>query len=417
MKKNVKSTKTTAKKSPAPTKAVKKTSTSKAAPAKKVTTKAAPKKTVQTAKATKTKATATKKTATKVKVTAKATPKKAVKASKPAAKKAAAPKTAAKTVKKAAAPVKAAPKKAVAAKAAPKATKPAAKKAAPVKAAPKKAEAKKAVAAKAAPKAKAQSKSVETAVAPKAASPIIVKMPQNQNMPAISTGAPKAAAKMAAQKLSTIAPNLNAVKPAYRPIQVINKPLTPVQPVRQMAPVEKEAEKVEFKKGDYVCYPAHGVGEIEAVETQTIGGMEIKLYAIAFEKDRMRLKVPVAKAHASGLRRLSSAGRMEDALKTLQGRAHVRRAMWSRRAQEYETKINSGDPVSIAEVLRDLKRSNDDTEQSYSERQIYQSALERLAREVAAVERISEEAAAERLENMIKGRKARAAAASKEQAA
>ncbi|MCB1557805.1 MAG: CarD family transcriptional regulator [Alphaproteobacteria bacterium] len=178
-----------------------------------------------------------------------------------------------------------------------------------------------------------------------------------------------------------------------------------------MAPIEKDSEKAEFKKGDYVCYPAHGVGEIEAVETQIIGGMEIKLYAIAFEKDRMRLKVPVSKAHASGLRRLSSTGRMDDALKTLQGRAHVRRAMWSRRAQEYETKINSGDPVSIAEVLRDLKRSNDDTEQSYSERQIYQSALERLAREVAAVEKISEEAAAERLENMIKGRKARSAAA------
>ncbi|MDY0028540.1 MAG: CarD family transcriptional regulator [Pseudobdellovibrionaceae bacterium] len=413
MKKNEKSTKTTAKKSAASTKAVKKTSTSKAAPAKKVTAKTSPKKTVQAAKVIKTKATATKKTATKVKVTAKATPKKTVKASKPAAKKAAAPKATAKTVKKAVAPAKAAPKK-VEAK---KVTKPVAKKAiAPVKAAPKKAEAKKAVKTEA-PKVKVQEKAaIEVAPPTKAASPIIVKMPQNQNMPEISTGAPKAATKMAAQKLSTIAPNLNAVKPAYRPIQVINKPLTPVQPARQMAPVEKESEKVEFKKGDYVCYPAHGVGEIEAVETQTIGGMEIKLYAIAFEKDRMRLKVPVAKAHASGLRRLSSAGRMEDALKTLQGRAHVRRAMWSRRAQEYETKINSGDPVSIAEVLRDLKRSNDDTEQSYSERQIYQSALERLAREVAAVEKISEEAAAERLENMIKGRKARASA-SKEQAA
>ncbi|MBL8640205.1 MAG: CarD family transcriptional regulator [Alphaproteobacteria bacterium] len=174
--------------------------------------------------------------------------------------------------------------------------------------------------------------------------------------------------------------------------------------------MQKPAEKAEFKKGDYVCYPAHGVGEIESVETQIIGGMEIKLYAIAFEKDRMRLKVPVARAHASGLRKLSSAGRIEDAMKTLQGRAQVRRAMWSRRAQEYETKINSGDPVSIAEVLRDLKRSNDDNDQSYSERQIYQSALERLAREVAAVEKITEIEASERLENMIRGRKARAAA-------
>ncbi|MBL8640824.1 MAG: CarD family transcriptional regulator [Alphaproteobacteria bacterium] len=181
-----------------------------------------------------------------------------------------------------------------------------------------------------------------------------------------------------------------------------------------MAPVAKESEKVEFKKGDYVVYPAHGVGEIEAVETQIIGGMEIKLYAIAFEKDRMRLKVPVFKAHASGLRRLSTSNRMDDALKTLQGRAQIRRAMWSRRAQEYETKINSGDPVAIAEVLRDLKRSNDESEQSYSERQIYQSALERLAREVAAVEKITEIEAAERLENMIKSKRSRAASASVE---
>ena len=205
-----------------------------------------------------------------------------------------------------------------------------------------------------------------------------------------------------------------SARPAYRPIQVINKPLAPLQPVRAMAPVAKADEKIEFKKGDYVVYPAHGVGEIEAVETQIIGGMEIKLYAIAFEKDRMRLKVPVFKAHASGLRRLSTANRMQDALKTLQGRAHIRRAMWSRRAQEYETKINSGDPVSIAEVLRDLKRSNDESEQSYSERQIYQSALERLAREVAAVEKITEIEAAERLEIMIKGKRARAAASNDE---
>ncbi|MBP9868838.1 MAG: CarD family transcriptional regulator [Alphaproteobacteria bacterium] len=177
-----------------------------------------------------------------------------------------------------------------------------------------------------------------------------------------------------------------------------------------MAPIAPNAEKVEYKKGDYVVYPAHGVGQIEAVETQIIAGMEIKLYAICFEKDRMRLKVPVFKAHASGLRRLSTSNRMQDALKTLQGRAQIRRAMWSRRAQEYETKINSGDPIAIAEVLRDLKRSNDETEQSYSERQIYQSALERLAREVAALEKITEIEAAERLENMIKGRRARASA-------
>ncbi|MEM9470063.1 MAG: CarD family transcriptional regulator [Pseudomonadota bacterium] len=160
------------------------------------------------------------------------------------------------------------------------------------------------------------------------------------------------------------------------------------------------ATKDQFAKGDYVVYPAHGVGMIEGIETQTISGMEIKLYAINFEKDRMRLKIPMMKAEESGLRRLCTTSRMKDALKTLKGKARIRRTMWSRRAQEYELKINSGDPIAIAEVLRDLKRSNDD-DQSYSERQIFQSALERLAREVAAVEKTSEEKATKRLEKIM----------------
>nr|WP_041803061.1 CarD family transcriptional regulator [Micavibrio aeruginosavorus] len=167
-------------------------------------------------------------------------------------------------------------------------------------------------------------------------------------------------------------------------------------------------DNVDFRKGDYVVYPAHGVGQVEGIETQTIGGMEVKLYAVTFEKDRMRLKIPVFKAKTAGLRKLSSSDRLKDAMKTLQGRARVRRTMWSRRAQEYETKINSGDPVAIAEVLRDLKRSNDETEQSYSERQIYQSALERLAREVAAVQKITEVKAAEQLEDMLGKKKDKA---------
>jgi len=156
-----------------------------------------------------------------------------------------------------------------------------------------------------------------------------------------------------------------------------------------------------FTKGDYVVYPAHGVGQIEGIETHTIGGIDVSLYAISFEKERMRLKIPVVKAESSGLRKLSTETHISDAIKTLKGRARIRRTMWSRRAQEYETKINSGDPVSIAEVLRDLKRSNDDSEQSYSERQIYQSALERLAREVAAVEDLSEIEAADKLEDIM----------------
>ncbi len=161
------------------------------------------------------------------------------------------------------------------------------------------------------------------------------------------------------------------------------------------------ADNDNFVKGEMVVYPAHGVGKIDGVETQTIAGMDIKLYAISFEKDRMRLKIPMMKAKESGLRKLCTASRMKDAMKTLEGRARIRRTMWSRRAQEYEAKINSGDPVLIAEVLRDLKRNSEDSEQSYSERQIYQAALERLAREYAAVEKTSEGDATMCLEKLM----------------
>jgi CarD family transcriptional regulator len=157
----------------------------------------------------------------------------------------------------------------------------------------------------------------------------------------------------------------------------------------------------EFNQGDMVVYPAHGVGTVEGIETTTIGGEALTLYTISFKQERMRLKLPIEKAQRAGLRRLSSKERLKTALSTLQGRARVRRTMWSRRAQEYEAKINSGDPVSIAEVLRDLRRNDDQGEQSYSERQIYQAALERLARELAAVEEIDEQAAATKLEKVL----------------
>jgi CarD family transcriptional regulator len=160
-------------------------------------------------------------------------------------------------------------------------------------------------------------------------------------------------------------------------------------------------EKLEFKKGDFVVYPAHGVGRIEGIDAFSVSGQSVMLYSIAFEQDRMRLKVPVSKAKTSGLRRLSSRDRIKEALSTLQGRSKVRRVMWSRRAQEYESKINSGDPVSIAEVVRDLHRGADQPEQSYSERQIYQAALERLARELAAVEKIDQDKATTKLETVL----------------
>ncbi len=156
-----------------------------------------------------------------------------------------------------------------------------------------------------------------------------------------------------------------------------------------------------FATGDYVVYPVHGVGQVEGVEVQNISGLEVKMYAINFKKDRMRLKIPVMKAKTSGLRKLCTEDRIKDAIKTLKGKAKIKRVMWSRRAQEYETKINSGDPVAIAEVLRDLKRNDDDHEQSYSERQIFQSAIERLARELAAVEETTEVEAIHKLEEIL----------------
>jgi len=159
--------------------------------------------------------------------------------------------------------------------------------------------------------------------------------------------------------------------------------------------------KEQYQAGDHVVYPTHGVGCVLAVEVQKVGGMELELIVIAFEQDRMTLKVPVMKAEKAGLRKLSNKKIMQTALTTLKGRATVRRTMWSRRAQEYEAKINSGDPVSIAEVVRDLHKNAKNAEQSYSERQIYEQALERLAHEVAAVENIEHGEATRRLEDML----------------
>jgi CarD family transcriptional regulator len=161
------------------------------------------------------------------------------------------------------------------------------------------------------------------------------------------------------------------------------------------------AKDTEYAAGDYVVYPTHGVGRVMGVQKQEIAGDKLELIIIKFDKDRMTLRVPVAKANNSGLRKLSSRKLMDTALQTLKGRSRAKRTMWSRRAQEYEAKINSGDPVAIAEVVRDLHRAEDQPEQSYSERQMYQAALERLARELAALEKIDEIKAAEKLEKLL----------------
>ncbi|MEM1277158.1 MAG: CarD family transcriptional regulator [Pseudomonadota bacterium] len=167
-----------------------------------------------------------------------------------------------------------------------------------------------------------------------------------------------------------------------------------------------KAKSLEFRANDYVVYPAHGVGRIVSIETQEIAGMQMELFVISFEKDKMTLRVPTAKAASIGMRSLSSPDIVGEALETLKGRAKVKRAMWSRRAQEYEQKINSGDLISIAEVVRDLYRAGDQPEQSYSERQLYEAALERLTREVAAVEKTDETKASAKVDAVLEAKAA-----------
>jgi len=160
-------------------------------------------------------------------------------------------------------------------------------------------------------------------------------------------------------------------------------------------------KKFAFSKGDYVVYPTHGVGKVTGIEKSVIAGFNLQLFVILFESEKMTLRVPVEKVAESGLRKISSKDKMQVVMSTLKGRARSKRTMWSRRAQEYEAKINSGDPVAIAEVVRDLYRAAGQPEQSYSERQMYEAALERLVHEFALVEKLDVAAATEKIETMM----------------
>ncbi len=161
------------------------------------------------------------------------------------------------------------------------------------------------------------------------------------------------------------------------------------------------AEQLMFTPGDFVVYPTHGVGKVLSVEEDEIAGHKLELFVISFDRDRMTLRVPVTKVANSGLRKLSSKKRMDEAVHTLKGRPRVKRTMWSRRAAEYDLKINSGDPVLIAEVVRDLHRNVGQPDQSFSERQIYEQARDRLASELAAVEKTDMEKATKKLEQIL----------------
>jgi CarD family transcriptional regulator len=226
------------------------------------------------------------------------------------------------------------------------------------------------------PAAKAAKPAAKTSTAKTAAA----KKPAAKTATAKSSAAkaaPKAVAKPAAAK--------PAAKPAVKPS------------------AKKTAKKLPFTRGDYVVYPTHGVGRVTGVEKQEIAGFNLQLFVILFESEKMTLRVPVDKVADSGLRKISSKDKMMAVIGTLKGRARSKRTMWSRRAQEYEAKINSGDPVAIAEVVRDLYRAPGQPEQSYSERQMYEAALERLVNEYALVEKLDVDAATEKLETVLSG--------------
>jgi CarD family transcriptional regulator len=164
------------------------------------------------------------------------------------------------------------------------------------------------------------------------------------------------------------------------------------------AEVKKPTQRQGFKTNEFIVYPAHGVGQIVSIEEQEVAGYKLELFVINFVKDKMTLRVPTTKISSVGMRKLAETPMVRRALETLKGRARIKRTMWSRRAQEYEAKINSGDIVAIAEVVRDLYRSESQPEQSYSERQLYEAALDRLAREISAVQRITETEAVKEIE-------------------
>jgi CarD family transcriptional regulator len=171
---------------------------------------------------------------------------------------------------------------------------------------------------------------------------------------------------------------------------------------RVMPPPRPMAKAELFVEGDHVVYPTHGVGKVERIATEEIAGHKLELIHITFEENRMTLRVPVAKARSAGLRKLATRKMFDEALAVLKGRARIKRTMWSRRAQEYEAKINSGDPLSIAEVVRDLHRNSGQPDQSFSERQIYEAAMDRLAAELAALDKIDKAAAATKLVEFLK---------------
>ena len=243
--------------------------------------------------------------------------------------------------------------------------------------------------AKTAAKATGSKATASKVAASRTAPKTVAKAPVNK---APVNKAPVSKAPVNKAPINKVAVKPVAVKPAAKPVAV--------------APRVEEPKKVltqrqGFKTNEFVVYPAHGVGQILAIEEQEIAGAKLELFVINFMKDKMTLRVPTAKVANVGMRKLSEPALVKRALETLKGRARVKRTMWSRRAQEYEAKINSGDIVAIAEVVRDLFRSESQPEQSYSERQLYEAALDRLSREIAVVQHVTETEAVKEIESQL----------------
>jgi len=242
-----------------------------------------------------------------------------------------------------------------------------------------------------------------------------------------SAAAKPAATKPAATKPITAKPSVTrpvakpaAVRPVVKPTvtQVRTPPAAVAMPAmhQRVSHVPQSAarsamtgpvvatpasKKLAFKVNDLVVYPAHGVGKVTMIEEQEIAGARLELYIVDFEKEKLRLKVPTGRAEQKGMRRLSDRAQIEQTLRVLKGRARIKRTMWSRRAQEYDAKINSGDLIAVAEVVRDLYRSERQPEQSYSERQLFEQALDRMAREIAAVKKIDDDQAIKELQEFL----------------
>ena len=209
-----------------------------------------------------------------------------------------------------------------------------------------------------------------------------------------STVAKKAVKKVSASKKSK--PKSKSRKPSQT--KKITKPKAKIARKKTTKPKKVQ---LDYSIGDHIVYPSHGVGEVTSIQKYEIAEEKLEMYNVIFEKEKMTLKIPTEKAKEIGIRKVSSKANLKKTLEILNGKAKIRRTMWSRRAQEYESKINSGNLNELTEVVRDLFRNSSQPEQSYSERQLYESARDRLAREVAVVEKTDDEKAVEKIEVIL----------------